>query len=89
MCMPTLHVLLLVSMQAGSRKNIEEHYDAGNDMYKLFLDESMMYSSAIHAPGEDLHQVSNRLGNTHQCPAGMSVIVLVLTCKAPQLLAHI
>jgi cyclopropane-fatty-acyl-phospholipid synthase len=31
----------------GSRKNIEEHYDAGNDMYKLFLDESMTYSCGI------------------------------------------
>lgn len=29
----------------GSRRNIEEHYDAGNDMYKLFLDDTMMYSS--------------------------------------------
>ncbi len=31
----------------GSRKNIEEHYDAGNDMYKLFLDETMTYSCGI------------------------------------------
>jgi hypothetical protein len=42
---------------AGSRKNIEEHYDAGNAMYKLFLDDSMMYSSAVHVPGEDLYEV--------------------------------
>ncbi|KAF5839621.1 cyclopropane fatty acid synthase [Dunaliella salina] len=40
---------------AGSRKNIEEHYDAGNDMYKLFLDESMMYSCAIHHPNQSLY----------------------------------
>lgn len=45
----------------GSRKNIEEHYDAGNDMYKLFLDETLMYSSGLHAPGEDLHQVCLRV----------------------------
>jgi cyclopropane-fatty-acyl-phospholipid synthase len=32
---------------AGSRRNIEEHYDAGNAMYKLFLDESMTYSCGI------------------------------------------
>lgn len=37
----------------GSRKNIEEHYDAGNAMYKLFLDKSMTYSSGIHVQGED------------------------------------
>ena len=37
--------------RVGSRRNIEEHYDAGNSMYKLFLDESMTYSGAIHNPG--------------------------------------
>lgn len=31
----------------GSRSNIAQHYDAGNDMYKLFLDPSMTYSSAV------------------------------------------
>lgn len=45
----------------GSRKNIEEHYDAGNDMYRLFLDKSMTYSSAIHVEGEnDLHAAQLR-----------------------------
>jgi len=32
---------------SGSQKNIAEHYDLGNDFYKLFLDASMTYSSAI------------------------------------------
>jgi cyclopropane-fatty-acyl-phospholipid synthase len=31
----------------GSRKNISEHYDLGNNFYKLFLDETMTYSSGI------------------------------------------
>lgn len=31
----------------GSRKNIADHYDLSNDFFKLFLDESMMYSSAV------------------------------------------
>src|SRR5215831_11756704 len=31
----------------GSRKNIAAHYDLGNDFFRLFLDETMMYSSAI------------------------------------------
>jgi cyclopropane-fatty-acyl-phospholipid synthase len=31
----------------GSKKNIVAHYDVGNDFYKLWLDESMTYSSAI------------------------------------------
>jgi cyclopropane-fatty-acyl-phospholipid synthase len=31
----------------GSRKNISAHYDLGNDFYRLWLDETMMYSSAV------------------------------------------
>jgi cyclopropane-fatty-acyl-phospholipid synthase len=31
----------------GSRRNIAAHYDLGNDFYALWLDERMMYSSAI------------------------------------------
>lgn len=33
----------------GSKKNISYHYDIGNDFYKLWLDQSMTYSSAIFA----------------------------------------
>jgi len=33
--------------RAGSRRNIGAHYDLGNEFYKLWLDGSMMYSSAI------------------------------------------
>jgi cyclopropane-fatty-acyl-phospholipid synthase len=31
----------------GSRRNIEAHYDLGNDFYRLWLDETMTYSSAL------------------------------------------
>ena len=31
----------------GSRRNIHEHYDLGNDFFRLFLDESLTYSAAI------------------------------------------
>ena len=31
----------------GARRNISAHYDLGNDFFSLWLDESMMYSSAI------------------------------------------
>jgi cyclopropane-fatty-acyl-phospholipid synthase len=30
----------------GSRKNIHDHYDIGNDFYKLWLDEKMQYTCA-------------------------------------------
>ncbi|MBS3803225.1 MAG: class I SAM-dependent methyltransferase [Oleiphilaceae bacterium] len=33
---------------AGARKNIEAHYDLGNELFELFLDPTMMYSSAIY-----------------------------------------
>ncbi len=32
----------------GSRKNISAHYDLGNDFFSLFLDPSLMYSSAVY-----------------------------------------
>ncbi len=31
----------------GSKKNIQAHYDLGNEFYQLWLDETMTYSSAI------------------------------------------
>ena len=34
----------------GSRRNIHSHYDLSNDLFALFLDESMTYSSALFAP---------------------------------------
>jgi cyclopropane-fatty-acyl-phospholipid synthase len=33
--------------QAGSRRNISAHYDLGNEFFGLWLDETMMYSSAV------------------------------------------
>ncbi len=32
---------------SGSRKNIVAHYDLGNDFYRLFLDETLTYSSGV------------------------------------------
>jgi cyclopropane-fatty-acyl-phospholipid synthase len=32
---------------SGSRKNIQDHYDVGNQFYSLWLDKSMTYSSAL------------------------------------------
>ncbi len=33
--------------KSGSRRNISAHYDLGNDFYRLWLDETMTYSSAV------------------------------------------
>ncbi|WP_458778502.1 class I SAM-dependent methyltransferase [Desulforhopalus sp. 52FAK] len=40
--------LLNSNNKHGSRRNILAHYDLGNDMYRSFLDPTMMYSSAIY-----------------------------------------
>ena len=43
--------------RAGSRRNIHAHYDIGNRFYRLWLDPSMTYSSALFAePGFTLQQ---------------------------------
>jgi cyclopropane-fatty-acyl-phospholipid synthase len=47
----------------ASRRHISAHYDLGNDLFGLFLDESMMYSSAVFPrPGASLAEAQvNRL----------------------------
>lgn len=48
---------LNVNTRAGSRRNIIAHYDLGNDFYRLWLDTSMTYSSAVFpGPGATLEQ---------------------------------
>ena len=37
---------------SGSRRNISAHYDLGNDFFSLFLDPTMMYSSAVYPSAE-------------------------------------
>lgn len=44
----------------GSKKNIAAHYDLGNDFFKLFLDQRMMYSSALYQEGDNLESASER-----------------------------
>ena len=40
---------------SGSRRNIAAHYDLSNDLYRLFLDETMTYSSAVfESPDQSL-----------------------------------
>lgn len=55
----------------GSKKNISEHYDLGNDFYVEWLDQTMTYSSAYYtSPNQSLeeaqrakyHRVADMLG---------------------------
>lgn len=42
--MDRMNHLLRGNSKSGSRRNIEEHYDLGNDFYQLWLDPTMTYS---------------------------------------------
>jgi cyclopropane-fatty-acyl-phospholipid synthase len=44
-----LWTLFRANTRRGAKKNIEAHYDLGNDFYKLWLDPTMTYSSALYA----------------------------------------
>lgn len=54
-----LHHSLRANTRAGSRKNIHEHYDLGNDLFELFLDDTMTYSAGIFEhESSTLHEAS-------------------------------
>ena len=42
-----LHHLVRPNTRRGSRRNIADHYDLGNDFYGLWLDPTMTYSAAV------------------------------------------
>jgi cyclopropane-fatty-acyl-phospholipid synthase len=45
--------------RAGSRRNIAAHYDLGNDFFRLFLDDNLMYSSALFADEHETLEVAS------------------------------
>ncbi len=58
----------------GSKKNIHAHYDLGNEFYKLWLDPTMTYSSALYNGSNDLKTAQNnkydRILNQLSAPSG-------------------
>ncbi len=46
--------------KVGARRNIARHYDLSNELFALFLDESMTYSSGLFAPDDTLEQAQVR-----------------------------
>ena len=44
----------------GARRNIQAHYDLGNDFYSAWLDRSMTYSSAVFEDGDSLEDAQAR-----------------------------
>ena len=52
--------ILRRNSRAGSRNNIRAHYDVGNDFYKLWLDDTMTYSSALYKKPADTLEVAQK-----------------------------
>ncbi|MCG7573722.1 cyclopropane-fatty-acyl-phospholipid synthase family protein [Phaeobacter sp. CNT1-3] len=53
--------LMRSNSRRGAARNIRAHYDVGNEFYQLWLDDTMTYSSAIYAAGDnDLARAQNR-----------------------------
>ncbi len=53
--------LLRANTRSGARRNIEAHYDLGNDFYALWLDPTMTYSAAVfESPDESLEAAQRR-----------------------------
>ncbi len=44
----------------GAARNVGAHYDLGNELYRRFLDDTMSYSCAVWAPGDDLAAAQRR-----------------------------
>jgi cyclopropane-fatty-acyl-phospholipid synthase len=53
--------------RGGSRRNIAAHYDLGNDFFRLFLDESMMYSCALFESPETTLEDAQAAKNDRIC----------------------
>jgi cyclopropane-fatty-acyl-phospholipid synthase len=47
--------------KSQARKNIAHHYDLGNDFYRLWLDETMTYSSGLFVTGQESLETAQRL----------------------------
>jgi cyclopropane-fatty-acyl-phospholipid synthase len=70
--------LLNHNSRANSRKNIQAHYDLGNDFYRLWLDPTMSYSSAwfegrpdgdlVQAQRAKVHRALREAGVTAEQP---------------------
>ncbi len=64
---------------SGSRRNIRAHYDLGNDFYRLFLDDTLTYSSAVfETPDQSLADAQHNKYRIHAQRAGAETGMHVL-----------
>lgn len=77
--------------RAGARRNIEFHYDLGNDFYAAWLDPGMTYSSALFTrPGLTLEQAQTEKLEAmwrRVAPGGESI--LEIGCGWGSFMAHV
>ena len=52
---------------AGSRRHIQHHYDLGNDFYRLWLDEEMVYTCAYYDTPDATLEQAQRAKLDHVC----------------------
>ncbi|MDQ7010515.1 MAG: class I SAM-dependent methyltransferase, partial [Mariprofundaceae bacterium] len=52
---------------AGSRANIRRHYDIGNDFYRLWLDEELVYTCAYYTSEADTLEAAQIKKMHHVC----------------------
>ena len=52
---------------SGSRRHIQHHYDLGNDFYRLWLDEDMVYTCAYYDTPEATLEQAQRAKMDHVC----------------------
>lgn len=62
---------------SGSRKNIQQHYDLGNDFYALFLDPTMNYSAGIFDAKVADQKFPHRTSELH----GASLVKMDRICR--------
>jgi cyclopropane-fatty-acyl-phospholipid synthase len=68
-----------MNTRAGSRKHIHHHYDLGNEFYRLWLDEKMVYTCAYYPNREASLEEAQMAKMHHVCrkvrlKAGMQVL---------------
>lgn len=61
--------LLRPNTRQGSRRNISAHYDLSNELFALFLDETMTYSAGVHAEDDPSLEVAQRRKFDRLCDA--------------------
>ena len=71
--------LLRANSRRGSRRNIAFHYDLGNEFYRLWLDPSMTYSSALYRANTDTLEEAqenklDRVAELLAAPAGAEIL---------------